>query len=183
MAFVTLDEAKLQLNIDPSDHADDAEIQAYCDGITGVIEAYKREVIEQRTITEDVEQVQWCGRRFRLWSVPVISLTSVQSWDGATTWDVASLRLSGDTGLVRVMTGPPLSGLAEVVYEAGYVTVPEKYKRGALVTLQHNWETKRGVGGKRSGVIGPEETYDPRWSYSIPRKALEWLGAPRPVVG
>ncbi len=183
MAIVTLTEAKRQLKIDPSDTGDDDEIQAYCDGITGVIEDYKHEIIEQRTITEDIERFQRFGRQFRLWSVPVISLTSVQSWDGTTTWDVANLRLAGSTGLVRVMAGPPLSGLAEAVYEAGYVIVPEKYKRGALVTLQHNWETRRGVGGKRSGVIGPEETYDPRWSYSIPRKALEWLGAPRPVIG
>lgn len=183
MAIVNLAEAKRQLRIDPSNTADDVEIQAYCDGITGVIEDYKHEVIEQRTITEDVERLQWFGRRFRLWSVPVISLTSVQSWDGATTWNVANLRLTGSTGLVRVMAGPPLSGLAEAVYEAGYVTVPERYKRGALVALQHNWETRRGVGSKGTGVVGPEEHYDPRFSYSIPRKALEWLGAPRPVVG
>jgi hypothetical protein len=52
-----------------------------------------------------------------------------------------------------------------------------------LVTLQHNWETRRGVGSRPTGVVGPEEHYDPRFSYSIPRKALEWLGAPRPVVG
>jgi hypothetical protein len=184
VGIVNLAEARRQLKItDPAATDDDDEIQAYCDGITEVIEAYKREVIEQRTITEDVERFRRGGRRFRLWSVPVISLTSVQSWDGAVTWDVANLRLTGSTGLVRVMAGPALSGLAEVVYEAGYAVVPEHFKRGALVTLQHNWETRRGVGSKRTGVIGPEEGYDPRFSYSIPRKALEWLGSPRPVVG
>lgn len=183
MSIVTLAEAKAQLKIDPSDTRDDAEIQSYCDGITGAIERYKHEVIVQRTVHEDVERFRFGGRRFRLWSVPVISITSVTAVVGGTTWDTQNLRLNGDAGLVRVLAGLPVCGLVEVVYEAGYVTVPEDYKRGALVVLQHNWETKRGIGTKRAGVIGPEEHFDHRFTYSIPRKALEWLGAPRPVAG
>lgn len=187
MGIVSLAEAKEQLRISPGDTGEDQIIQAYCDGITQVIEDYKREVIEQREIREDVELFDRLGfgrwRRFRVWSVPVISLTSVESLIGAATWDVANLRLSKDTGLVRVLAGPPVRGLVEVVYQAGFVTVPENYKRGALVVLQHNWETRRGTGTPHTGVLGEEERYDHRFSYSIPRKALEWLGAPRPVVG
>ncbi|CAG6392771.1 hypothetical protein NMG29_06630 [Streptomyces cocklensis] len=183
MPILTLDEAKRQLKIPLDDTSDDMEIQAYCDGITAVIEDYKHEAIAQRTVTEDIEHTTRFGRRFRLWSVPVISITSVTAVVGGQTWDVANLRVSPNSGLVRVLAGPPLHCLAEAVYEAGYETIPEHYKRGAAVVLQHNWETRRGVGGKRAGVIGAEETYDPRWSYSIPRKALEWLGAPRPVSG
>lgn len=183
MSIVTLEDAKRQLKIDLSDTGDDVEIQAYCDGITAVIEDYKREVIEQRTIREDVDRTTCFGRRFRLWSVPVISVTSVESVTTSMTWDVANLRVNGDTGLVRVLGGPHLSGLVEVVYEAGHVAVPENYRRGALVVLQHNWETRRGVGALRSSVVGAEEMHNPHWMYSIPRKALEWLGAPRPVVG
>lgn len=190
MGIVTLDEAKRALRI-VNDTTDDAEIQAYCDGITAAIEDYKHEVIEQRTIHEDVDLGgHWAhpfgARRFRLWSAPVISITSVTSVIGGTVWDVSNLRVTADSGLVRVIGGPPLQGLVEVVYEAGYETVPDNYKRGALVVLQHVWETRRGVGSApRSSVIGMEEErhYDPRYSYSIPRKALEWLGAPRPVVG
>lgn len=186
MGIVTLDEARRQLRIDPDDTSDDQEIQAYCDGITKVIEDYKHEVVQQRTIEEDVELRGFQamhGRRFRLWSVPLISITSVTSVMTGATWDLANLRLNKDAGLVRVLAGPPLRGLVEVVYEAGYVTVPANYKRGALVVLQHNWETRRGQGAAHSGVIGAEEVHNPRWSYSIPRKALEWLGAPRPVIG
>lgn len=191
MSIVTLDDAKAQLRIDPTDAKYDDVIQAYCDGITVAIEDYKHEVIEQRTVHEDVD---FCGhrmfpfgaRRFRLWSVPVISITSATSVTTGATWDVSNLRLTGSSGMVRVLAGPPLQGLVEVVYEAGYVTIPVNYKQGALVVLQHVWETRRGVGSApRSSVIGMEEErhYDPRYSYSIPRKALEWLGAPRPVVG
>lgn len=181
MSIVTLAEAKKQLRIDPSDTSDDDELQNYVDAITGVVEEYKHEVIEQRQVKEDLEL---CGRRrFRLWNVPVISLVSVATVDGSTTWDVANMRPDTSTGLVRVLSGPPVSGLVEVAYMAGYATVPDRYKRGALVILQHTWETQRGKGGPvRGGVIGPEEVH-PRFFYSIPRKALEWLGAPRPVVG
>lgn len=183
MGIVTLPEAKEQLRISPEDTGEDALIQAYCDGITKVIEDYKREVIEQREVTEDIEQFSRFGRRFRLWSVPVISITSVTDVVSGFTWDVANLRVNRETGIVRVMTGPPLHGLAEVVLQAGYAVVPENYKRGAAVVLQHNWETRRGTGAVHTGVLGEEERYDHRFSYSIPRKALEWLGAPRPVVG
>lgn len=183
MSIVTLEDAKRQLKIDLSDTGDDVEIQAYCDGITAVIEDYKREAIAQRTVTEDIEHTARFGRRFRLWSVPVISITSVTAVVGGQTWDPVNLRVNPQTGLVTVLAGPPLSCPAEAVYEAGYEVIPENYKRGAAVVLQHTWETQRGVGGKPAGVVGPEETYDPRWAYAIPRKALEWLGAPRPVVG
>ena len=181
MSIVTLAEAKKQLKIDPADIGDDDELQAYVDAITTVVEDYKHEVIEQRQVREDLE-LRAC-RRFRLWSAPVVSLTSVATVDGSVTWDVSTMRLDTSTGLVRVLTGPPVSGLVEAVYTAGYATIPNRYKRGALVILQHAWETQRGKGGPvRGGVIGPEEVH-PRFFYSIPRKALEWLGAPRPVVG
>ncbi|RPE44161.1 hypothetical protein EDD90_7391 [Streptomyces sp. Ag109_O5-1] len=181
MSIVTLAEAKKQLRIDVSDTSDDDELQEYVDAITGVVEDYKKEIIEARQISQDLDL---CGRRrFRLWRVPVISLVSIATFDGSTTWDVANMRTDPETGLVRVLSGPPVSGAVEVVYQAGYTTVPNRYKRGALVILQHNWETQRGKGGPvRGGVIGPEEVH-PRFFYSIPRKALEWLGAPRPVVG
>lgn len=179
MPIVTLAEAKAQLKI--TDTNDDMELQAYVDSITSVVEDYKREVIERRQVSEDLELRH--ARRFRLWNAPIVSLTSLQTVDGAVTWDVSAMRLSTDTGLVRVLSGPPVSGLVEAVYVAGYTTIPDRYKRGALVILQHAWETQRGSGGPvRGGVIGPEEVH-PRFYYSIPRKALEWLGAPRPVVG
>lgn len=180
MSIVTLQDAKAQLRISDSDTSNDAVLQAYVDGITSVIESYKREVIEQRTITEVVE-VQG-GRRFRLWSRPVISLTSVTSLDGSRSWDVTGARI-GSSGLVTLYGSTVLPREVEAIWVAGYVEVPENYKRGALVALQHVWETRRGVGTVGMGVVGGEERYDHRYSYSIPRKALEWLGAPNPVVG
>ncbi|MGW4876543.1 head-tail connector protein [Streptomyces sp. NPDC004262] len=181
MSIVTLAEAKKQLRIAEDDTSDDDELQGYVDAITGVVEDHKKEIIEPREIREDLDL---CGRRrFRLWKVPVISLVSIATFDGSVTWDVANMRPDPETGLVRVLSGTPPSGGVEVVYQAGYTTIPDRYKRGALVILQHTWETQRGKGGPvRGGVIGPEEIHS-KFFFSIPRKALEWLGAPRPVVG
>lgn len=179
MPIVTLAEAKQQLRI-PADNTDsDDELTAYVNGIGRVVENYLHEVVEQRTVTEDVEA---SGRSFRLWNRPVLSLTSVAAAVSGASWDVTQMRVS-DSGLVRVLSGPPVTGLVTVTFEAGYAEVPENYKRGALVALQHVWETRRGMGTVAMGVVGGEEQYDPRFSYSIPRKALEWLGAPNPVVG
>ena len=111
----------------------------------------------------------------------MISLTSVASWDGSVTWDVTQMR-ARPSGLVRVMAGPPVTGLVDVTYNAGLNAIPARYKRGALVVLQHVWETQRGQASVMSGVTGPEEFRQPREFYTIPGKAKEWLGPPRPVL-
>lgn len=183
MAIVTIDDVLAQLNIDADDQDSIDELQPYIDGVTAVIEDYKREVIEPRAV---VERLTLSGRsRFRLWSVPVISLTSIVSLDGSQTWDVSGLDVDGDTGLVEVVTGSPPMGRVKVTYQAGYETVPVNYVRGALVVIQHVWETQRGPGAVTASVVGPEEVHDARFMnmFTFPRKAREWLGAPRPVVG
>jgi len=121
-------------------------------------------------------------QKFWLRSAPVISLTSVTSWDGAVTWDVTQMRAS-PSGLVKVMGGIPVSGLADVAYIAGYQVIPAHYKRGALVILAHLWETQRGPGTAASGVIGSEEHWrQPGEFFSVPDKAKELLGPPRPML-
>lgn len=183
MSIVTIDEAMAAVNVEPDDADTIAELQGYVDGITAVVEDYKREIIEAREITE---RLTLCGKsRFRLWSVPVISLTSLATLDGSITWDPANFDLDGGTGLVEVLSGPAPRGRVKAIYQAGYETVPENYKQGALVVIAHVWETQRGVGVMEQGVVGPEEVHDARFMnmFMFPRKAREWLGAPRPVVG
>jgi hypothetical protein len=190
MAIVTLAEARAQLNYADDDIADDTEIQAYVDMITSVVEDYKGETIEVVSIVDELEiwpTYWWQYSKFRLWSPPVISLTSVVSWDGAITWNVADMRVAQSaSGLVRIMRGPAVTGLVNVTYQAGYAVVPARYKRGALLILQHLWETQRGVGLGAGGVVGLEELHErglggPTMGFYT-RKAMEALGAGRPVV-
>jgi len=188
-AIISLADAKAQLKMPVTDHTLDDLLRDYLAGVTGAIEEYKHEVIVRRTVTDrlDLRGAGWYGhgrRRFRLWSAPVISLVSVVSWDGAVTWDVTQMSASA-SGVVLVMGGLPVTGLADVAYIAGYAQVPGRYRRGALVMLQHVWETQRGGSplGAMGGVIGAEEHFrQPGEFFTIPAKAKEWLGPPRPVV-
>jgi hypothetical protein len=184
-AIVSLADAKGQLNIDLTDHSDDDELLDFIAATTAAAEDYKHEVIVRRAVTDEIDlcSVPYGGaRRFRLWSAPVISLTSVVLWDGSMTWDVTQMRVSA-AGVVRVMGGDAVSGLVDVTYVAGRQIVPSNYKRGALVILQHLWETQRGQGTVPSGVIGEEEyRRAPGEFFSIPNKAKELLGPPRPVA-
>jgi hypothetical protein len=184
-AIVSLADAKAQLGMDPADHRYDDLLRDYLAGITGALEDYKHEVIVRRTITDrlNLRGRGYGGRQFRLWSAPVISLTSVVSWDGSITWDVTQMRVS-PSGVVRVMAGPPVTGLVDAAYIAGLQQIPGRYKRGALVMLEHVWESQRGQLTARSGVMGPEEHVRdyPGEFFSIPNKAKEWLGPPRPMV-
>jgi hypothetical protein len=186
-AIVSLADAKGQLNMDPADHTYDDLLRDYLAGITGALEEYKHEVIVRRAVTDELKlswrRSSWyVVQEFRLWSAPVISLVSVASWDGSITWDVTQMRVSA-SGVVRVMAGPPVTGLADVAYIAGLNVIPASYKRGALVMLEHVWESQRGQLTAMSGVMGPEEHFrQPGEFFTIPAKAKEWLGPPRPVI-
>ena len=191
-AMVSLADAKSQLNMDVTDHRFDDELRDFIASATGAAESYKHEVIVRRTVTDelDLSRLGWYGyaygglRRQKFWlhSAPVISLTSVISWDGATTWDVTQMR-AAPSGVVRVMNGPPVTGITVVTYTAGYTQIPPHYKRGALVILSHLWETQRGPGTSASGVIGSEEHWrQPGEFFSVPDKAKELLGPPRPML-
>lgn len=179
-AIVSLGDAKQQLHMDPADTSDDDELRAFIYGTTAALEQYVHEVIVRRAFTDSLQLC--CARRFRLWHAPVISLTSVALWDGSQTWDVTGMRVS-ESGVVRVLSGPPVHGYVDVVLLAGYQAVPYNYRRGALVMLAHLWETQRGAGTIQSGVIGPEEHYrQPGEFFTVPNKVKEWCGPPRPVV-
>lgn len=181
-SIVSLAEAKEWLQIDPDDDSDDGLLRFFIESIAGMAEEYKHEVIVPRAVTDEIEVGWERARRFRVWSAPLISLTSVASWDGAITWDVTQMRAS-ESGLVKVMAGPLVHGDITVTYQAGRQPIPEKYREGALIILQHVFETQRGQGTVMSGVIGQEEHYrQPGEWFTIPDKAKEAFGPPRPVV-
>jgi hypothetical protein len=180
-AIVSLADAKAQLNIDPDDTSDDDELRSYIEALTGVVENNMHEVIVPRQFTDDPQRM-FRARSFRLWHAPVLSLVSVATWDGSKSWDVANLHVSS-SGVVRVLAGEPFSGDIVPTYQAGMNPIPHRYQMGALVILAHVWETQRGQGTVMSGVIGEEEyRREPGTWFTIPNKALEWLGPPRPVV-
>lgn len=175
MAIVTLEAAKDRLKIDQSDTDDDSKIQDFIDALAVPVENHLHEIIVPRAVDEDLDL--WGQARFWLTNSPVLSLTSIVSLDGAMTWTPSNFKVR-PSGMVRVVTGPRPSGVVTVTYQAGYSVVPPNIREGALVILQHLWETQRGAGGVMAGVVGPEEIRRVLSSFTIPAKAREWLGEP-----
>jgi hypothetical protein len=180
-SIVSLADAKQFLGIDPADTSEDDELRAWLAGTTETVERVKNEVIARRQFTF----TDWNphANRLRLWKVPIISVDSLASADGMRTWDVTSdVRTNPETGLVRLLRGSSLRGDITATYTAGYQVVPYHIMQGALVLLQHVWETQRGPAVIGGGVIGPEEAGDYKQMFMLPRKVREWLGEPRPSI-
>lgn len=184
MPLLTLPEAKAHLKIPDEDTSADAVLQTYADAILGPIEDYLRRVLVQRTVVQDLD-LRGGEREFWLSSVPVISLTSLVSLDGTTTYDPAGLDVRSN-GHVRVISGASPSGTVVATYEAGYQTIPANYKQGALTTLQYLWEARRNAGqtgGYDSATVSPEEYHDIRTAASdFIRRSRVWLASPRVLV-
>lgn len=179
MAIVTLADAKKQLNIDPGETGDDVELQGFVDAATAAVETQLGQVVDPRTIVEQVS-LQMGLSSFLLRSVPVISLTSITSLDGSTTWNVGQMRVDGPSGLVTVLSGPLVSGTAVVTYQAGMVPVQANVQLAAKIIIQHLWETQRGTMGVQLG--GDQDTYVAGRGFAIPRRAIELLGSQLPGV-
>jgi hypothetical protein len=181
LSIVTLDAVKAQLNIPASDTSQDIELLTYMDAATGAAEIARGEVLEQRTV---VDEVRFSGSvtSWLLESVPVVSLTSIAAVDGSQTWSVdpSAMHVEARSGRVTVLSGPPLTGLVAISYLAGYVSLPTKFRLAALIIIQHLWETQRGTMGVQLG--GDAETYTPGRGFAIPRRALELLGLSLPGV-
>lgn len=182
--MLTVTEAKLQLNIDSKDTSLDAELTDYVNAAVAVVERHLNKVITPVTVVDERHRAEgW----LRLMKVPVIELVAVTAVDGSQSWDVAGLDVDAGVGLVRPVTTPPITGLVEVDYRAGFEnSVPANYDLASRIVLQHLWETQRGrfgaplVGGMEdslgnlSGGVGR--------GYAIPNAALELLGHPAPGV-
>lgn len=179
VGIVSLADTRAQLNFDATETADDDELRGYIGAATGAVEKALGRVVVRRSFT-DRFTVARSATELLLRNVPVLSLTSVVSADGATTWDTNSLQPDVETGLVVVAAGPAFTGALDVTYQAGEVVIPENYRLATLIIVQHLWETQRGTMGVQLG--GDNEPYMPGRGFAIPRRALELLDPPLPGV-
>lgn len=175
MALLTLADAKAQLNI--TGDTEDAELQAYVDGVTPVIENYVGPV-EPREVVE----IHDGGVRLVLVlrQTPVLSLTSVAAvLTGSTAPAVDALVLvDPDSGEVRRRDGGYLRGLLQVTYQAGRPSVPPTINLAARILVQHLWRTQRPTRG--GGLAGGGDDYSvsepiPGFGYAVPNRVLELL--------
>ena len=178
--LLTIDEVRAQLGYSVTETADDNELRGYIDGITAAAESYKNEIIVQRSFTDVLDLSGY--RKFWLRNIPAISLTSVTSLDDGTVYPTSGMNLTGSSGRVTMLRNSSSVypyGLCSIVYVAGYATIPENYRRGALVMLQDAWSTQRG--GSLQPAFGGEVT-DVQTSFVVSRRAQEWFGPPRAMV-
>lgn len=174
---VSLAETKLQLNM--TDSASDAELAVFISAASEAIEDYVGAVVN-RAVTETFDGGT---DQILLSKTPVVSVTSVT--DNGTVLAATSYKasaagvLSRVAGQGRTPFQPGVQSLV-VVYVAGRAadtaSVPRRMKMAALIIIQHLWETQRPAG--RGPLNQEADDFDPRYSYSIPRRALEMLGEP-----
>lgn len=176
--IVTLADAKAQLNI--TDSSSDTELAGFISAVTATIEDHVGAVVN-RSVTEEFDG----GRDVvLLTSIPVVSVTSVT--DSGSTVDVSGYKIDKNSGVLTRVAGPsPMTFLpgiqsVSVTYSAGQAAnaaaVEGNIRLAALIMLQHLWETQRPAAQGPFSQGGDD--YDPRYSYSIPRRALELLGEP-----
>lgn len=176
--IVSLADAKKQLNIDADNTDDDEEIQGFIRSITEPCERIAGSLVR----AVHVEKHRGGGYSLALNRPPVLSLTSVVAIQtGGVDQAVADLDVDGPTAIVQRLDGGRMCGPYRVTYVAGRTDIQAHIRLAGLIILQHLWETQRGsMGGVRVG--GADEVYDPRFGFSIPRRAQELLGEQMPGI-
>ncbi|GGZ28449.1 hypothetical protein GCM10010387_22390 [Streptomyces inusitatus] len=171
MALLTLAEAKAQLNIETS--ADDAELLAYIDALTSVIEQHVGPV-ETRQVTETIQ-----GRspRICLTHIPAVALVSVTpAIPAGSPLDLGGLLLDAPTGIVHHRTGTFAGTLWIAVYTAGRSAIPPTINLAARLLLQHLWRTQNGSARGGGGADDYAVTEPiPGFGYAVPNRVLELL--------
>lgn len=179
--IVSLAETKAHLNISASDVSQDAKLRRFIASTTRVVEEIRSEAITRRTVVER-RTFSSPVRSVVLSTVPVLTLTAIESLDQNLTWLTAGFDLDGRMGAIAALPGTPLlSGFVRFTYEAGYMVVPEAFQLASLIIVKHLWETQRGAGGAvRYGGEMERPDYGP--GFAIPNRALELLGGSLPGV-
>ena len=180
VGIVSLSDARAQLNMGATETRDDDELRGFIGASTRAVERALGRIVARRSFT-DRFTVSGSAAELLLRNVPVLSLTSVISADGSTTWSTGGLQVDGATGLVAVTSGPAFTGVLDVTYQAGEVVIPDNYRLASLIILQHLWETQRGTMGVQLGGGDVDMALASR-GFAIPRRALELLDTQLPGV-
>lgn len=170
--IISLSSAKTQLNITTTTHDD--ELRQILESSTEVVERHTHTAVARRTRVD--YQTARCERSIFLTWAPVISLTSVRTVDGVTTWNVSGLHVVPSTGKVTILGGGYFTGDIEFIYVAGRTFISANCLEASEMIVQHLWDAKRGTrGGPRPG--GMDDTVlVPGMGFAVPRAALELLG-------
>lgn len=174
VSIISLDQAREHLNIPAGEHAEDEELRRFVEAASRVVEDYTGEALSRRTVLED--HTVYGSGLVVLDHAPVLSLTSVTSSDGETTYDTAEVSDSL-AGIVAVPVG--LYGDLRITTVVGRTEVPENYQLAAAIICGHLWNTQR-VQSVGAPGFGGEAAPTPGRGYLIPNQAAELLGGRSP---
>jgi hypothetical protein len=178
-SIISVADARQQLNM--VSNASDEELRQVISAATVAIEDYLKRAIVRSTRV-DYRAVR-PGQALCLMWTPVLSLTTVATVDGATTWDVANLFVDPNTGIVSTLTGSSPAGRLQVTYVAGMTLIPANYREATEIVAQHLWDAKRGSKGSPfPGGLDTPGAGITSFGYALPNRAKELLGNPPTLV-
>lgn len=180
---ISLAAARNQLRLAGAGSDDD--LRTFIAAATVAIEDHIGKKLIRRTIT--AERNYGVDGVLILQRSPVLSLTSVSTLDGATTWNVNDLDVDGDTGIVTSLSGPRLVGNLKTTYMVGMRVIAANHLMAARFIVEQLWQTMRPFAGNANLPAGAlEDSLDSRAGglvgFAIPNRALELLGKPPPLV-
>lgn len=178
---ISLQDAKLMLNIPAGTTADDAEIDAWIGAIESGLERFTGGPVVNRVITAERSEMQSNQTVIPVRQRPLVSVTSIASASGGLIDISGGLDLDKNAGLIRRPLGLPFYGpffqwlpQVTVTYVAGWGTsVPPAMAAFARITIQHLWVPQRGP---VTMPVGGGDLVTPPWlGFAIPNRALELL--------
>lgn len=159
-SLIDIDRVKRHLKIDWDD--DDDDIKKLVDVAIAAMENFTWRTLKlrERTVTYDT----WPPLLFQIPYPPLVSITSITYTleDGTVkTLDPSEYLVSIATqpGRVKILNAWPnviLQAIdaVTIIYQAGYVTLPDPLVQSALIRIAHYWENRQAV---YAGVHSAEE--------------------------
>lgn len=180
---VSLADAKAYLNVRVDTYDD--ELRGMLFSAVERVERHLHQALGRRTVTELVT----ANRRgiAELSTVPILSVTSVESSDGLLVWSVPDLAMDPDTGRLWSVAGIRLAGDLLAVYQAGSTAVTATQRDAVLMVLEEYWRTQRTRLGGRGNSMGGGATQfsvetGPAGEAPLGRRLTDLLGASPPLV-
>lgn len=171
--IVQLDEVKDHLDI--TTDANDAELLTFIASVTPVVEDYVGD-IQSKTYSERHR----AGDYFDLRHGPATAVLSIADYlTDAILWYPISVKLDPELGRIYPKDGVTfsLARAYSVNYQTGRSVVSDNVRMAAKMIVAHNWKTQRGALVRFPG--SDDTQLPPGFTYSVPRKALEYLRSER----
>lgn len=174
---ISLQDAKVMLNIPAASTGSDAEILEWIASIEAGLERFTGGPVISRSVTERCEALNGY-RQFCVRQRPLVSVTSITAETGGAL-DLSDVKIDPNAGTIQRAMGWPFLGpfagrWFTVTYTAGWGTsVPAAFASFARIVVDHLWSPQRGPVAM---PMGGADTVTPPWlGFAIPNRALELL--------